>query len=123
MTWVIGAGVVVASLLAGGAVSAKPASYAQHQDLAKKLARQGDRRGAIREFEKAYAIDHTPDALFNIGVLYKNIALSGGTREEAQRSLDSLTAYLRRHRELHAADPADQITVERWSSELREKFA
>ncbi len=118
--------ILLAFLIAGSA--SRPAraddeaAYKAHYDRAKELVKAGDRRGGIREFEAAWAASAKPEAVYNIGVLYKKLAESGGTVEEARRAIDSFTQYIDRYRALHHVDPPDRVTVERYQAELRAAF-
>lgn len=99
------------------------AGYVRHYQAAHRLVRAGDRRGAIREFVAAYAASPNPDVLFNIGVLYSKLAVAGGAIEDAHRSLDYFDQYLRRYAAAHGDAAPDRKTVERYTTELRRRFA
>jgi hypothetical protein len=116
--------VVVAGLcaLSTNAFADDDAAYQVHYNKARELVRAEDLRDAIKEFEAAYAAFPKPEPLFNIGVLYRRLATTGDTVEDAERSIDNLRVYLERYRALHGNYPPDESTVARYISELRQRF-
>jgi hypothetical protein len=109
-------------LVARNAIADDDIAYQSHYDTARELVRANDLRGAIREFEAAFSASPKPEAVFNTGVLYRNLALSGGSAEDAQRAIDHFQTYATRWHALHGTDPNDAKTIDSYVAELREHF-
>ena len=70
----IGSLIVSCVVLAGLRAHADEAGYQRHKEKAKALADKGDYPGAIREYKNAYGEDPKPGPLFNMGLLYREMA-------------------------------------------------
>lgn len=105
-----------------GSVFAGEEEYQMHRQRARMLVRRGDLRGAIRACEEAYSASPRPEALFNLGLIYRQLADEHNQVEDASRAIESFGHYIDRWRAVHSADPPDVITVERYMAELRVRF-
>src|SRR5262245_11116089 len=115
----------VASIVAAGdgmALAADDAAYERHRSEARKLVHKEDWSGAIKEFEAAYAASPKPEALYNIGIVYLEIAISGSTASDAQRSIEYFEQYVERYRAVYGAAPPDLKKVEYHVGALRAQF-